>query len=315
MRAMQSGDTSVVAEDGQTVIKAVTMFLEDKQQQHVGDGYYSKLDLLLRKEFLEFCRLKPVVYLRECNLSVIEEFRKGWKGVAITKKKKQERFRSFFHYCVRHEWMKSNPAVNLSRIKVEQTPTDYFTDDEFKKLLASIGVFGQNSRNPNSDAWRKKLRALILLMRWSGLRIGDAVTLERSKLVKNKIMLRTEKTGVVVYTPIPENVAEELRSIQNSNPAYFFWSGNGNRKSVVSDYQRSFRRLCVHAKLGKRSHLHMMRDSYAIGLLLSGVPLDQVSILLGHSSIKITEKHYAPWVKARQEQLEQSVQKSWTIPK
>jgi hypothetical protein len=34
------------------------------------------------------------------------------------------------------------------------------------------------------------------------------------------------------------------------------------------------------------------------------VPIDQVSVLLGHSSVKITEKSYSPWVKARQEQLE-----------
>jgi len=48
----------------------------------------------------------------------------------------------------------------------------------------------------------------------------------------------------------------------------------------------------------------MLRDTFAVQLLLAGVPLDQVSLLLGHSSIKITEKHYAPFVKARQQQLE-----------
>jgi hypothetical protein len=41
------------------------------------------------------------------------------------------------------------------------------------------------------------------------------------------------------------------------------------------------------------------------------VPIDQVSLLLGHSSVKITERHYAPFVKARQEQLAQSARKAW----
>jgi len=41
------------------------------------------------------------------------------------------------------------------------------------------------------------------------------------------------------------------------------------------------------------------------------VPIDQVSMLLGHSSVKITEKHYSPWVKARQEQLVASVRNAW----
>jgi len=37
------------------------------------------------------------------------------------------------------------------------------------------------------------------------------------------------------------------------------------------------------------------------------VSLESVSRLLGHQSIKITEKHYSPWVKTRQEALEKEV--------
>jgi hypothetical protein len=55
----------------------------------------------------------------------------------------------------------------------------------------------------------------------------------------------------------------------------------------------------------------MFRDTFAVELLLAGVPIDQVSLLLGHSSVKVTEKHYAPFVKARQEQLAQSAKKAW----
>jgi integrase len=41
--------------------------------------------------------------------------------------------------------------------------------------------------------------------------------------------------------------------------------------------------------------------------------MDRVSALLGHSSIKVTEKHYSPWVRARQEQLEAEVRRSWQV--
>jgi hypothetical protein len=44
-----------------------------------------------------------------------------------------------------------------------------------------------------------------------------------------------------------------------------------------------------------------------VELLLTDVPLDQVSLRLGHSSVKITERHYSPFCKARQEQLAASV--------
>ncbi len=55
----------------------------------------------------------------------------------------------------------------------------------------------------------------------------------------------------------------------------------------------------------------MFRDTFAVELLLAGNTIDKVSILLGHRSVKMTEKHYLPWVKARQEQLAASVQRSW----
>jgi integrase/recombinase XerD len=55
----------------------------------------------------------------------------------------------------------------------------------------------------------------------------------------------------------------------------------------------------------------MFRDTFAVELLLAGVLLDQVSLPLAHSSVNITEKHYAPFVKARQLQLENSVRMAW----
>jgi len=32
-----------------------------------------------------------------------------------------------------------------------------------------------------------------------------------------------------------------------------------------------------------------------------------------HSSIKTSERHYAPWVKSRQIALEKSIQKAWKL--
>lgn len=100
---------------------------------------------------------------------------------------------------------------------------------------------------------------------------------------------------------------------------FFFWSGNGLPKTYVANWQRAYRRLFSVADLRKpdgtpkRCHCHMFRDTFAVEMLLAGVPIDQVSILLGHSSVRVTEKHYSPWVRARQDQLEKSVQSAWQL--
>ena len=49
---------------------------------------------------------------------------------------------------------------------------------------------------------------------------------------------------------------------------------------------------------------HRLRDTFAVRLLVKGVPLEDVSKLLGHASIAVTEKYYAPWVASRKLRLE-----------
>jgi len=120
--------------------------------------------------------------------------------------------------------------------------------------------------------------------------------------------LRTAKTGTDVRVPLPQAALAALGAIKTDN--YYFWTGFGKKKSCVGDYQRAFKKLYELAEV-ENGHAHRWRDTFAVELLLSGMPLDQVGALLGHQSIKVTEKHYAPWVKARQEQLEVAVRKTF----
>jgi integrase len=76
-------------------------------------------------------------------------------------------------------------------------------------------------------------------------------------------------------------------------------------------WQRRLQRLFGLANV-PTGHAHRLRDTFAVELLLAGVPLDRVSVLLGHSSIRITERHYAPWTRSRQEQIEADLKAAWS---
>src|SRR5205814_8097662 len=153
-----------------------------------------------------------------------------------------------------------------------------------------------------------RLRALVFRLRYSGLRIRDAVTLSRNRIQDHKLFLYTAKTGTAVYCPLPPFVVKALDAIPAST--YFFWTGLAKPKSAVGDWQRSLKRLLILAGVPD-GHAHRFRDTFSVELLLAGVPIERVSILLGHQSVRITEKHYAPWVRARQEQLEADVRRTW----
>ena len=91
---------------------------------------------------------------------------------------------------------------------------------------------------------------------------------------------------------------------------YFFWTGNSTLHTAIGTWQRSLQRLFKLAGI-ENGYAHRFRDTFSVELLLAGVPIEQVSVLLGHSGSKITSMHYSPWVRSRQEQLAKDLQRAW----
>ena len=71
--------------------------------------------------------------------------------------------------------------------KVTHPPTLPFSKDEMDKILWACDLY------PDTGMYRKgtpaRLKALVLLMRHSGLRIGDAVTLRTDRIAENRLFL------------------------------------------------------------------------------------------------------------------------------
>jgi integrase/recombinase XerD len=280
-----------------TIQKGVDAYLSDMKDRNLSPDYQAKLKRELG-ELTEWARHRPLHYLRELGLAELGDWRRTWKGNATTRFKRQERIRSVFLYWIRHGWLKTNPAASLSRIKQEHNPTIPLTREEYARAEQCCAT--------------ERTLTMLQLLRWTGLRVTDAATLERSRLTDDdKIFLYTQKTGTPVRVLIQPDLARRLRSLPNLNPKYFFWSGTSKKKSAGVRWWENLKAVFIKAGI-PHAHPHALRDTFAVECLLKGVPIEQVSVLLGHSSIRVTEKSYAPWNKARQDQLEESVKKTWT---
>jgi integrase len=149
---------------------------------------------------------------------------------------------------------------------------------------------------------------MLLLMRYSGLRISDAVALKRERIQGDRVFLYQQKTGTPVYVPVPDVVIRALNALPGRE--YVFWSGNGGLKSAIEDYRRAFASLARIAGV-RKFHFHRLRDSFAVSLLERGVDIETVAVLPGHSSSAITRKHLNPWIQSRQLALEAAVRQAW----
>jgi integrase/recombinase XerD len=339
-----------------TVEMAVAAYMSDSRDRGNGEAsLYKKATVFERTEIhnprdrygakiqtdttslLWFCREKGIRFLSELTLATVREWRSSWKVNALTRYKRQKMVLGFFWFCERSGWYPRNYSSDLTKglgkIEVRPTETGYFLPDEYNRLIDATYIY---SDRPSVDRHiapvlaigGHRIRALAQLMRWTGLRIRDAATLERYRLSFDpgtdlwNVMVYQRKTGDPVYCPIPPHVAELLNTVPasqkgNSNERYFFWTGDGLAKTITSNWQRSFKKLFELAELKnadstpKRCHPHMLRDTFAVEAILSDMPVQRVSEILGHKSIKTTEKHYLPWVRARQTSLNEAVKQSW----
>jgi integrase/recombinase XerD len=257
---------------------------------------------------------RGLTLLAQFDLDVLSRFRATWKDGPRTAGKKLERLRAFFRFAHERQWVESNPATRIRLPKVSVRPTMPLTHEEMVKILTACD--GQKHTAPIEGRLNAhRLKTLVLLMRYTGMRVSDAVTLTTDRLDGKRLFLYTQKTGVPVYTVLPDSVLAALEATPRVTDTRYFWSGNGKRESVVCHWQMRLKTVFDSAQVSKgegNAISHRFRDTFAVELLLAGVPIERVSILLGHQSVRVTERHYNPWVRSRQEQLEADVASAWT---
>ncbi len=302
------------AEDRRTVQQEKEVTIKDAHAKFMADAHARKLNeatlykyRLLFRQLDSFAETHKLQFLKQLDLDTLGIFRAAWKDGPRSSLKKLERLRAFLRFTEKRKWIEHNPATDLKAPKVANKPTMPFTREEMIRILTALEPYGKSAGIRNAQ----RLRAFVLLLRYSGLRIGDAVQLDVNRIHENKLLLHTEKTGVAVYCVLPDMVVKALDAAPHSSARYFFWTGKSTVRSAKGKWQRRLQRLFALAKV-PTGHAHRLRDTFAVELLLAAVPLDRVSVLLGHSSIRITERHYAPWTRSRQEQIEADLKAAWS---
>lgn len=269
----------------------------------------------------------------EVKFSDLVEFRAQWTEAKTTQRRNQEVLKAFFRYCVNADHITGkNPAVNLDAIKESRPKTDPFTPEEMIQIFAAVDKL-PDEYGRSGQPIAAQTRAFILVMRYTGMSIGDTAKLRKSDVDGCRIRTFRKKTEEDVFARVPQFVIEALESAPHDSADYYFWTGQGKLHTRASKWgnrlQKLFtlaavrieetdRRLRSGGKLKQEAQTvkvskatpHMFRHTLVRDLLEHGTPMEEIAELLGNS-MKIVERYYSKWDSRRQAKLEKRLETFW----
>ncbi len=137
----------------------------------------------------------------------------------------------------------------------------------------------------------KKHKLMLMLTYGSGLRVSEVINLKVKDLdfSNNMIFIRQAKGNKDRITILPKNLITLLKSFvwgKDVNDIVFESAVGG--KLSQRTLQKIFHSSLVFSGIKKDATFHSLRHSFATHLLESGVNLNYIKELLGHSNIKTT---------------------------
>ena len=147
---------------------------------------------------------------------------------------------------------------------------------------------------------------MLLLMRYTGLRISDVMTLARDRVRNRMIHLHTKKTSGVVRLPIPVELQQALDDLpvpkgSDRGCPYYLWNGHTSRRQIVTMGHKTLE--AVFKKAGvPEAKSHRFRHTLATDILAKGGTIQDVADVLGISA-HVASRHYAKWNQARDERI------------
>jgi site-specific recombinase XerD len=288
---------------GVPLTDAITSYLADGRARNLAESTVKSYATTLER-LRSFAGDVPV---REITVDLLRRWRSARQAKPATQAKEIETLRNFSTFCVNHGWLPDNPAKRIKAPHRDETPTMPFEQEEVLAIIHACSQL-QNNNPIGLERARLRARALVLLLLYSGLRISDAVALERARvdMMTGRLLIRMMKTRTPLYVTLSPDALQALAAIPVEGP-YFLWSGRGKVTAAIGSARRTIDAVLRVAKV--EGHPHRFRDTFSVALLAAGEDLRTVQLLLGHQSIKTTEKHYAPYVASFQRQLDSAVRK------
>lgn len=188
-------------------------------------------------------------------------------------------FSSFFNWAFQHKRVSTNPMTIINKIKTDYKLKKPYSDEEMEML--SYGC--KNSRD----------HAMIEFLYSSCVRVGELeklnindINLSKHELVVYGKGNKERTTYINARTYI--RLKHYLDSRTDSNPALFVSLKKPNNRLSIQGIEAAVKRIGKRAGVNN-VHPHRFRRTGATNAINRGMPIQEVSLFLGHENISTTQ--------------------------
>ncbi|TFD96427.1 site-specific integrase [Dysgonomonas capnocytophagoides] len=159
----------------------------------------------------------------------------------------------------------------------------WLTNDEIERLMQVKGKFA---------SW-DFTRDMFIFCSFTGITAIDLRNLEHSNIQQQDdgslwIILNRQKTGTASYIPLLDIPIQVLNRYKNSE--YSGENGKVFKLQAHAHMNRQLKQIAKLANIDKPLRFHMSRFTFATTICLTqGVPIETLSQMMGHISIKTTQ--------------------------
>ncbi len=195
--------------------------------------------------------------------------------------------RTIFKFAVDRGYLDISPFIDVPTISVRETDVRFLNEDELHLLNVAL------EKLDLKDQFQKDAHDLVIIYLFSGARASEILypTFTWDCIKKNSILF-------------PKTKFSKSRSIPNTNTMREIFKGRKYGNSVPFYFTRDMvynRVKYVFNKAGiKNASTHTLRKTAGAWYYVATRDIFAASRFLGHSSVKVTEKHYAGLIQSLQ---------------
>lgn len=255
----------------------LTRFCERKRLAGKSEATIERYNYILRK-VLTFIN-KPIADITEGDLNTfIEVYKKITHVSNCTLEGMRLCISSFFTWQHERGFIPRNPSRGVDPIKVPKTVKKAYSDEELEKI--------KNACKTLRD------KAIVEFLYTTGVRISEMCALNREDIhIEDKSIIvygKGAKEREVYMTDVSlMYLSAYLYQRRDSNDALFVGSKSPHGRLTAAGV-RSMLKAIGQAVCIEKVHPHRFRTTCATNLLKKGMPIEEVSQILGHEKLDTT---------------------------